>query len=840
LAVEFTFDFPLPLGLHARPAAFIQEQSQNFKGEIIFENLRNGRKAEARSILSLITSDTQFGDTCRVIISGEGEKDFAAAFQRFLEEDLKQKEERAVQAAPAGTALVPRLVLKEKEVYLTGQPASPGLASGQVFLLRAGLDEESLLADDENNSPVSIQAEKEAFLLALEEVRKGLEKQLLEKAGVERNIVQAHLSIVTDQAFRSRVEEIMEKEKCKARQAVYLAAKEFSQLLLEARSQYLRERAADIQDVARQLLDSLGGRKETASTVVLNQPAIIVAEDLFPSEFLNLRTELIKGLILEKAGQTSHTLIMARSQSIPAVTGVDQASRLLPGGEKVILDGTRGVVVISPGEKVSRYYQKEMEVERLLLQRRQEQASLPGRTADGRRVEIAANIARPEELDKAWRDGAEGVGILRTELLLYGRPTLPDEEEQFLLYKKVAEEAEGRPVIIRTFDIGGDKPIPAINLPSEPNPFLGYRGIRIYQENYELFRHQIRAILRAAFYGQLKIMFPMVSLVEEVDWLKEKLAELAGELEAEGLPFREKIETGIMLEVPSVALLADKFAAEVDFFSVGSNDLIQYFFAADRSNPKVRYLHQPLNPALLRLLAGAISRAHEAGRWVGLCGEMAGDSRLTPVFVGLGFDELSMSSGFIPEVKAVLARLKMADCQQLVEEALNSSTAAENDEHLQRFYQLHFSQDIIDEQLVNLEADSRSKAEVLQEIALRLELSGRVESRARFEQALWKREDDVATDIGFGLAIPHCQSEAVRTPSIVVLKLKQPVDWESKEDQPVDLIVSLAIPAGKKVTQQLQLLPRLSRKLIYEEFRQALRQATEAGQIIALIKEAIA
>ncbi|HOP60049.1 MAG TPA: phosphoenolpyruvate--protein phosphotransferase [Candidatus Saccharicenans sp.] len=840
MAVEFTFDFPLPLGLHARPAAFIQEQSQNFKGEIIFENLRNGRKAEARSILSLITSDTQFGDTCRVIISGEGEKDFAAAFQRFLEEDLKQKEERAVQAAPAGTALVPRLVLKEKEVYLTGQPASPGLASGQVFLLRAGLDEESLLADDENNSPVSIQAEKEAFLLALEEVRKGLEKQLLEKAGVERNIVQAHLSIVTDQAFRSRVEEIMEKEKCKARQAVYLAAKEFSQLLLEARSQYLRERAADIQDVARQLLDSLGGRKETASTVVLNQPAIIVAEDLFPSEFLNLRTELIKGLILEKAGQTSHTLIMARSQSIPAVTGVDQASRLLPGGEKVILDGTRGVVVISPGEKVSRYYQKEMEVERLLLQRRQEQASLPGRTADGRRVEIAANIARPEELDKAWRDGAEGVGILRTELLLYGRPTLPDEEEQFLLYKKVAEEAEGRPVIIRTFDIGGDKPIPAINLPSEPNPFLGYRGIRIYQENYELFRHQIRAILRAAFYGQLKIMFPMVSLVEEVDWLKEKLAELAGELEAEGLPFREKIETGIMLEVPSVALLADKFAAEVDFFSVGSNDLIQYFFAADRSNPKVRYLHQPLNPALLRLLAGAISRAHEAGRWVGLCGEMAGDSRLTPVFVGLGFDELSMSSGFIPEVKAVLARLKMADCQQLVEEALNSSTAAENDEHLQRFYQLHFSQDIIDEQLVNLEADSRSKAEVLQEIALRLELSGRVESRARFEQALWKREDDVATDIGFGLAIPHCQSEAVRTPSIVVLKLKQPVDWESKEDQPVDLIVSLAIPAGKKVTQQLQLLPRLSRKLIYEEFRQALRQATEAGQIIALIKEAIA
>jgi len=839
LAVEFTFDFPLPLGLHARPAAFIQEKCQDFAGEIVFENLRNGRKGEAKSILSLITSDTQYGDRCRVVVSGQGEKEFAAALKHFLTDDLKLKEERALERVPAATAIVPRLILAEKEIYLTGQPASPGIVSGKVFLLQAGFDWESLTTGGEG-SPEFIfpQAETEAFSQAVSKVQQEIQSLLPQKSGVERNILQAHLSIITDRAFIDRVNELIEKEKYQAKQAVYQAGREFSQLLEQAKSQYLRERMADLQDVTGRLLEQLGGQKLTRARASLNEPAIIVAEDLFPSEFLNLKPDFLRGLILDKAGQTSHTLIMARSQAIPAVTGVAQASRQLRSGEEVILDGTRGVVVISPDEAVRKYYQNEIEAEGLLLKRRQQQAALPGLTADGRKIEIAANIGRPEELEKAWLDGAEGVGIFRTELLLYGQPALPTEEEQYLLYKKVGQEASGRPVIIRTFDIGGDKPVPAISLPQEPNPFLGYRGIRIYQENYELFRHQVRAILRAAVFGQLKIMFPMVSLVEEVRWLKEKMVEFCRELKAEGLAFKDRIETGIMLEVPSVALLADKFAEEVDFFSVGSNDLIQYFLAADRSNPRVRYLNQPLNPALLRLLKKAIDLAHSRGRWVGLCGEMAGDSSLTPVFAGLGFDELSMSSGFIPEVKAVLASLKIEDCRQLAARAMEAATAGENSENLQRFYQEHFSQEVISPELVELQAACRSKAEVLQEIAIKLELSGRVDNRARLEQALWKREDDVATDIGFGLAIPHCQSEAVRTPSIVVLHLAQPVDWQSKEGQPVDLIVSLAIPAGEKVSQQLALLPKLSRKLIHEDFREALRQARTPAEIVSLIKQA--
>lgn len=838
MAVEFTFDFPLPLGLHARPAAFIQDYCQGFSGQIVLENKRNGRTADPKSILSLITSDTQFGDPCRLVISGEGEKEFAANFKRFLLEDLKLKEEKALEMVPAAAALIPRLVLAEKEMYLTGHPASPGLASGKTFLFVAGFDWDNLVGEEAGLEPVSPQAEKEAFRQASRRVQQEIERLLPEKNGVERNILQVHLSIITDRTFIERVINLIDQDKFPASRAVYLTAKEFSQQLLEAKSQYLRERAADIQDVTRRLLEQLGGPAPIRLRASLSEPAIIVATDLFPSDFLSLKPELVLGLVLEKAGQTSHTLIMARGQAIPAVTGVDQACRRLRAAEEVILDGNRGVIVVSPGEAVRRYYQKEMETETLLHQQRQQLAALAGLTADGRKIEIAANIGRPEELPKAWRDGAEGIGIFRTELLLYGKPTLPTEEEQYLLYKKVAEEASGRPVIIRTFDIGGDKPIPSLSLPQEPNPFLGYRGIRIYQENYDLFRHQVRAILRAAVFGQLRIMFPMVSLIEEVRWLKGKMAELAEELKAEGLPFQDRIETGIMLEVPSVALLADKFAQEVDFFSVGSNDLIQYFFAADRSNPKVRYLSQPLNPALLRLLKGAIEQAHEKGKWVGLCGEIAGDSNLAPIFVGLGFDELSMSSGFIPEVKAVVSRLKTDVCQQLVRKAMAAATASENERLLQQFYQEHFSQEVISPELVVLRADCRSKAEVLQEIAIRLQLAGRVDNRARFEQALWKREDDVATDIGFGLAIPHCQSEAVRTPTIVVLRLAQPVDWQSKEGLPVDLIVSLAIPAGDRVSQQLSLLPKLSRKLIHEDFRESLRQAQDPGEVVSLIKEA--
>jgi len=837
---EFSFEFPLPLGLHARPASFIQEKCQSFSGEIAFENLRNNRKADAKSILSLITSDTQHQDLCRVTVLGEKEKEFAAELRQFFLNELPVREEKALQEGVAAAALVPRIATEENEICLAGQPASAGITRGKVFLVKPRLDWDSIATAGEGRKALSLEKEKTAFLTAISELKREIEQTISDKSEIGKNILKSHLSILSDRAFVSRVLEVVEKEKKTAITAVARAAEEFSQMLFQAKSQYLRERMADIGDVALGLVEKLGWKKAVEEKAELKEPMVLVSEDLFPSDFLSFKPEFVLGLVLEKAGQTSHTLIMARARGIPAITGVDEASRLLRPEDEVIVDGVRGVVVVSPGEKVRKYYQKEIETEQMLLRSRQQKASLPGMTADGKKIEIAANIGHPEELKKAWQDGAEAAGIFRTELLLYGKPSLPTEEEQLKLYRRVAEEAEGRSVIIRTFDIGGDKPIPSVKLPQESNPFLGYRGIRIYEEHFELFRSQVRAILRAAVFGQLRMMFPMVSLVEEVRWLKENVAEFSRELEAEGLPFNPEVETGIMLEVPSVALFIDKFAPEIDFFSVGSNDLIQYFFAADRGNPRVKYLNQPLNPSFLRLLKSAIDRAHAMGKWVGLCGEIAGDASLTPVFVGLGFDELSMSSNFVPEVKLVLSSLKTTDCQKLVAEAMESATAEDNVQMLANFYQERFSEEVISANLVNLESESQSKAEVIQELAIMLELEGRVSARASLEQALWKREDDVATEIGFGLAIPHCQAGSVRTPTIALIRLKHPVDWQSKEGQPVDLIVGLAIPSGEKLRPKLQLLPRLSRKLIHEEFRACLRQAESREEIVALIKLAIA
>ncbi|MDI6699508.1 MAG: phosphoenolpyruvate--protein phosphotransferase [Candidatus Saccharicenans sp.] len=836
MAVEFTFEFPLPLGLHARPAGFIQEKCQCFPGEIVWENLRTGKRADGRSAISLLTTDTRQGDPCRVMVGGQGEEEFAAGLRVFLLQELPVKEEKALSPGPEGEAMIPEILGTQKEVFFCGHSASPGIVRGRA--VRAGRKptpgELVPAADWKARDP---KREILEFEKALEELKTEIKSELEAKEGTEKNILKAHLSLSADPALIKRVEELIKKDELTAPAALARAVEEFSRQLLQTKTQIIRERVADLNDVALRLLEKMGLKVGRGKETELAEPFILVAEDLLPSEFLGYRPGQILGLVLEKAGQTSHTLIMARGRGIPAVTGVAEAARLIGRGEEVIVDGNRGVVVVAPGEETVKYYQRETEAERSLRQVRREKASLPGLTADGRKIEIAANIGHPEELKKARDDGAEGVGIFRTELLLYGKTTLP-EEEQFLLYRRVAEEAEGRPVIIRTFDIGGDKPISSVKLPEEPNPFLGYRGIRIYKEYYELFRSQVRAVLRAAAFGNLRLMFPMVALLEEVVWLKEQVKKFAAELEREGRPFNQSVEIGIMLEIPSVALLADKFAAEVDFFSVGSNDLVQYFFAADRGNPRVKYFNQPLNPAFLRLLKLAIVNAHAHGRWVGLCGELAGDSRLTPIFVGLGFDELSMSSAFIPEVKSVLNRLKQTDCQRLVEMAMESATAEENEKLLEDFYREQFLPELIEPVLVDLEADCRSKVEVIQRLAIVFEQSGRVGNRAVFEQALWKRERDIATEIGFGLAIPHCQSATVRTPSIGVMKLRQPIDWHSKEEQPVDLIICLAIPTGDKVRPKLQLLPKLSRKLIHDEFREALRQAKTADEVVALIKTA--
>ncbi len=837
MALEFSFPFPLPLGLHARPAGLIQEKAEYFSAEIIWENQRNGITADAKSVLSLVGSDTQYNDLCRVRIQGPAEKEALQALRSLILGDLAIKEAEAEQFILSAPPDLPRILRLEQAVFFPGTPAGPGVARGRVLIHDPAMEVDI----EKSETECSPEKEKKVFLIAWQSLDTELRNRQEENhKQIERAVIQAHLSILRDRAFAAKIIEIITVERRSAASAVALAGRFFSERLQASRSQYLRERMSDIRDISRQLIARISGSPAQETDIKLLEPAILVADDLAPSRFLSLDRRHLQGLVLENAGITSHTLIMCRARWIPAVTGCPGIFQKLQSGEDIILDGGRGLVIPSPSPAVGRYFEREMAAENERNALRREKAVLPGKTADGRNVEIAANISDPEELQAAWNSGAEAVGLFRTELLLMERSAPPGEEEQYALYSRLASAAENRPIIIRTFDIGGDKPVPFLPLPAENNPFLGFRGIRIYAQYPDLIRAQSRALLRAAASGPLKIMFPMVTIPEEIIGMKDLLQKIRDELMAGSVPHRADVEIGMMVEVPSAALLIDHFSEHVDFFSVGSNDLLQYFLAADRGNPSVRHLSQPFHPAFLRLLKSVVDEAHARGKWIGLCGEIAGSVRLLPLLVGLGFDELSMNYSSIPEIKSGLGKLDSAECRRLAETAVKLSRSREVEALLDSFRGIAVKEELIVSQLIRLDSDSRSKAEALQELAIMMEAAKRVDRWTDFESALWQREDTFSTGIGHGVAIPHCQTSAVRSPAIAFLRFDNPVDWDSSGGHPVDMAVMLAIPKSGSSQDHLKLLARLSRRLVHEEFRQQLRNAGHEEAGLRLIAAAVA
>lgn len=838
MALELAFRFPLPKGLHARPASIIQEIAERFAADILFENLRNELRADVKSVLSLVATDTQIDDPCRIVVSGPSEDEAYRALRGLIPDELLRREKEADAAEPAVPPEIPRVLALERAVFYQGLAAGPGVARERV-LIHDPVFSAPAAGETRPARPPEEEAGawREAARALEADLRRGLDGRLNE---TEKAVLKAHLAIVRDPAFGAKVLELIGAEKIGAAEAVSRAARVFSDMLLSGRSLYLRERMADIRDVARQLIAKITGAPVAAEIPALERRAILVAEDLAPSAFLALDRTYLAGLVLENAGPTSHTLIMCRARGIPAATGFPGLRQKLEFGEDVILDGGRGLLVPSPGPVVARYYEREAEANRARDTIRRTAAALTGRTADGRRIEIAANLGDPEELEAALRSGAEGVGLFRTEFLLMGRDAAPGEEEQYAVYARLARESAERPVIVRTFDIGGDKPVPFLPLPQERNPFLGFRGIRIYEQYSGLIRDQLRAILRAAALGPLKIMFPMVSGVDEVAAVSARLREIAASLAAEGVAHRFPVETGMMVEVPSAALLIDRFSENVDFFSVGTNDLLQYFFAADRGNPAVRALNEPLEPAFLRLLDRIVSQAHAHGRWVGLCGEIAGSTALLPLLAGLGFDELSMNPAAVPDIKARLNALDAAACRALVDEAMDLARGREVAALLEGFRSRTGRRPLVDAGMIRLPSDSRSKAEAIQELAAMMEASGRVECRAEIEQALWKREDtEGGVDLGMGFAIPHCETTAISSPVVGFLRFETPFVWGPEDNPPVDMALMLAFPPRERARTELNLLALLSRRLVHPEFRTALREAVDADAVIHLIAAAV-
>jgi multiphosphoryl transfer protein len=833
-SLQFVFSCPLPSGLHARPASCLAEVANQFVAESVLTNLRNGLTANAKSVLGIIAADIRQGDRCSLQTTGADEHAAQAALRKFVEEALPRCDvptSGAVGSSSVGK--LPRALQAAKANCVAGTPVSRGLARGKIVILRRI----SLPRGAKSAATHNPQYELERIEEAVSAVRHRIGEKLkysLTPTGTA--VLQADFAMAGDVFLVQKLNERISHGQSAA-QAVVETGEFFMDLLSRSENEYIRQRSADIEEICLQLLEEVNGTRPAHSTVVLREPSVLVAETLGPQQLLELDRRWLQALILEHSAATSHAAILARSLGIPTLAGVRNARLALTAGSEVIVDANRGFVIPQISPAAQRFYEREQGT----LQRRKEswaeRSDKSTITLDENRIEVAANVSSGEEVSLAFANGADGVGLFRTEMIYLGREDAPSEEEQFAIYSEASRVAGGKPVIIRTFDIGGDKKVSYLNLPHEDNPFLGYRGARIYAEHRDLLQAQLRAILRASAAGNLQIIAPMITSLEEIVQFKSQVALAKHSLLGEGVDFRSDVKIGMMIEVPSVAFMLEELAAEVDFFSIGTNDLAQYFFAADRGNPKIASLFSVRHPGFLRLLQQAVEQIHHVGKWVGVCGEMAADLRSLPFLLGLGVDEISVPAAEVHDLKRAAVNLRLADCIHLLDEALSCRDAKEVEDLLAAETYRVPARSLLSDELVFLGSTSQNKEEVIQEMVDALYVSGRTDDRQQLEEALWAREAMSSTSLGYGFAIPHCKSDAVTANSISVLRLKQTIQWDGSDGEPVNMVVLLALRESDAASTHMQVFSSLARQLINDDFRHCLLKAANAREVTSYLAD---
>src|SRR5437762_2152073 len=550
------------------------------------------------------------------------------------------------------------------------------MACGKIHVVRDDLDD----VPRYRIAPSQVPDEIGRFETALIQTRMQIlemQQRIAESIGAkDAAIFDAHLLVVEDRTLIDEVLRKLETDLCNVEWIFQEVATRYAETLNKIDDPYLRERALDIQDVTKRVIHNLQGKAPKAF-LALTEPHILVAHNLTPSDTASIDRANVLGIATDLGSRTSHAAILARSLNIPAIVGLHDITAKLESGEHVLLDGNDGHLIVDPtSETLAQYVEIESRRAKVTA-RLKELRETTSTTRDGRHIVLSANIELPQDVDAVAANGAEGIGLYRTEFLYLNRPTLPAEDEQYETYRKVAERVRPHPLIIRTFDVGGDKLAPGtVDITDELDPFLGWRAIRFCLENVDIFKTQLRAILRASAVGNIKIMFPMISRLEELRGAKAVLAECHQELRRSGVPLDEEIEVGAMIEIPSAAICANVLATEVDFFSIGTNDLIQYTLAVDRVNEKIAHLYEPTHPAILRLLKMIAEAAHAHHIWVGVCGEMAGDVALVPLLLGLGMDELSAGATSVPRVKRAVQSLAFPECRELVGETLRLNTSS--------------------------------------------------------------------------------------------------------------------------------------------------------------------
>lgn len=827
MTVEIAFAFPLAGGLHARPASRLQEEVVRFRATVTFLNRASGASASARSVLALVATRTGHAEPCVLHVQGEDEAAAADALRRFVKKVLPGLDEAPAARVPAGGPLPRALVVSGARVH-RGTPASGGVFRGHAVVVaartRGAAEERPGTVEEEHGR---LEAAFGRAVIALRARRDAAEYD------TEREVLGAHLSIAEDPGLRTRAAATVAAGEGAAA-AVFAAAEHFAEVFRASGSALLAERALDIHDVAEAVVHALAGDAPPEPPVVLGEDSIVIAARLGPAQLLALPRARVRGLVLAEGGTLSHTVVLARAFGVPCVTGVEGVDRVLATGDDLIVDGERGLVVAAPKEEVARFYEGQEEVLAAAARRLERFRTARGVAADGRRIEVGANVGTLEEARSAFENGAEGIGLFRTELMFLDRDEPPTEEEQYDILAGTARLAAGRPVIVRTLDVGADKPLSWMRLPPERNPALGYRAIRMYAEHAEVVERQLRAILRASAIGPVKVMFPMVGTPEEAKELRALVERVKGRLAAEGVAHDAAIQVGVMLEIPSAVLSVGAIAREVDFFSVGSNDLAQYLFAVDREDTRLAHLGSPSHPAFLKLLSEAVEGAHAAGRWIGLCGELGARPLAAPLLLGLGFDEVSVSPPRVLLAKAAFRRTTTRGGRALLAEALAKATAGEVEALLVE--RVPAARVLVDAMTVRIASRSRSRDEAIRELADVLHLTARVDDADRIEDAIHAREETASTAVGFGVAIPHCVSPHVRADSIAAVHLSPPVPWGTS-GEPVELAILIAVrPAAG--ARHLKTIAALSRKLCDEDFREGLLAAPDDAAAAELLSRA--
>ncbi len=650
-------------GLHARPAKVFVKTAKQFKADI--RVLHGSKKVNAKSLIAVLGLGVKHGGAIQVELDGVDEALAAEALETAISTGLGEGDHEPKPAAKPTPSKPAATVDPLPKNGLRGVAAAPGLAIGPVFQLR----QTAVTLTHEFAGVAAEQDRLETALAHGQEQLFTLRQKVAAQAPDEAAIFDVHRELLTDDDLLESVQQKIEAQQA-AGQAWQATIEEQATQLAALDDPLLAARAADVRDVGNRILKILAG-DDTGDVQWPDHPVVVIAHDLTPSDTATLDPQKVLGFATAVGGPTAHSAIIARALNLPAVVSAGDGLLEIGDGTAVILNGSNGIIQVDPDEAAQKEAQEQLAAANQQQQAAREKAAEPAITLDNHRVEIAANIGGVADAQKANQSGAEGVGLLRTEFLFLDRATPPSEDEQFEVYRQIAEAMAGKPVIIRTLDIGGDKPLPYVKVPPEDNPFLGERGLRLCLNRPELMQEQLRAILRAASYGSLRIMFPMVADLSEWYAAKAMVDEIRAELNAPEVP------VGIMIEIPSAALMADLFAKEVDFFSIGTNDLTQYTLAMDRMHPTLASKSDGLHPAVLRLIDATVRGAQASGKWVGVCGALGADPQAAPILLGLGVDELCVSVPSIAMVKAQIRTLNHAAAQKLAAKALACATARE-------------------------------------------------------------------------------------------------------------------------------------------------------------------